>query len=112
MTEIREAPRELLALAVAVRPDWDPDDTWNALLAARAAGWDFPGTLRETIRLLLQDDSEPHDLRYAAKAPAVREPPGSLPAALRAQVLDRCGQVTEALRQHERRDEPGTGSAA
>ena len=38
----REAPRELLAFACATRPDWDRDEIWSAMHAARTAGlgWD------------------------------------------------------------------------
>lgn len=113
MTDIHDAPRELLALALAMREDWDRDDTWNALLAARAAGWDFTRTVREVVRLLLREDSEPRELRHAARPPiAAPEHPGSLPGDLRAQALADCEAAAESLRHRERGPETGTWSAA
>lgn len=67
--EIQDAPRELLWLACRLRPDWDREETWQAIHAAHAAGWPFARTVRETVRLLL-DGSEPRDLRAAAGKPS------------------------------------------
>lgn len=111
MSEIREAPRELLALAVAMREDWDSERTWNALLAAHAAGWTFPRALREVTRLLLIEDSSPADLRVAA-GETRSAAPGSLPDDLRAQVLAASEAATEAMRQQRNAADFGTGSAA
>jgi hypothetical protein len=108
MTGIREAPRELLALAVAMREDWDRDETWNALLACRAAGWEFTRTALETVRLLVRLDSEPRELRHASKPPiAAPEHPGSLDADLRAQALAAAEAATEAQRQAGRDTDRG-----
>lgn len=108
MTEIAEAPRELLALALAARPDWDRDRTWSALLAARAAGWSFARTLREVTRLLLIEDSRPDDLRFAAGETRT-EKPGSLPESLRAQAIADAEAASERFRQQARH---GGGTAA
>lgn len=101
MTEVREAPRELLELALAAREDWDRDQAWNALLAARSAGWTFGRILREVVRLLLIEDSRPADLRYAAGETRVTAP-GRLPEDLRSQALADCEAATEVMRQQRR----------
>lgn len=106
MTEPREAPRELLALAVAMREDWDKDQTWSALHAAHDAGWTPGRMLREITRLLLIEDSSPGDLRIVAGETRTA-PPGRLPEDLRAQALAACQDASEAQR-HQTRD----GSAA
>lgn len=100
--EIREAPRELQALAVAVRPDWDPEETWNALLAARTAGWPWTRTVHETVQLMMMPDGDPAGLRHAARAPMARTVPGTLPADLKTRVLTACETAAEAYRREGR----------
>ena len=56
-----------------MRDDWDRDQTWNALLAARAAGWPWERVAREVWRLLWVADSEPGDLKRAAAKPLDRQ---------------------------------------
>lgn len=107
MTEIREAPRELLTLILAMRGDWDHDQTWSAMLAAHAAGWPFTRTLREAVRLALIEDSRPADLRYAAGETRLN-PPGSLSEAQRAQILADAEAATQ--RQRERASEGGAAA--
>ena len=107
MTEVAEAPRQLHALAVAARPDWDRDKTWNALLAAHDAGWPFAKVLREVVRLLLIDDSGPDDLRFAAGETRT-ERPGSLDADARAEAMAAAEAAAERFRQQAR----GGGEAA
>lgn len=109
MTEINEAPRELLALAVAARPDWDHDQTWNALLAVRTAGWPFGRILREIIRLLLIEDSRPVDLRIVAGETRVA-PPGTLPDDLRTVALAAAEAATERQRQRAKDADGGTAA--
>lgn len=106
MTELSDAPRELLALACASREDWNRDETWSAILAAKHAGWPFARIVREITRLLLIDDSGPRELRFAAGETRTTAP-GTLPEDLRAQALAACEDASEAIRQ-QRRD----GSAA
>lgn len=106
MTGIIESPRELHALAVAARPDWDRDKTRNALIAARAAGWPFPRVMREVVRLLLIDDSGPDDLRFAAGETRAGRP-GTLNASARAEALAAAEAAAERFR-HQAKN--GTGS--
>jgi hypothetical protein len=70
---IRAAPDELLALARAMRPHWDPGILDAALLAARQAGWSWDRTLAETVRLLRDPGGSPWDLKRAAASPLERE---------------------------------------
>jgi len=63
-----EAPRELLDLACATRPDWDREEAWQALHACHAAGWTWDRTLKRVTGLLLRDDGEPRELRDDARA--------------------------------------------
>lgn len=78
----REAPRELLAFACATRPDWDRDDVWNAMHAARTAGlgWDKLALRLMGIALREEDPpSRPRELwdfaRGITARTAARTPP-------------------------------------
>ena len=77
-TDIQPAPAELLALARAMRPDWDHDVLAAALLAAKSAGWTWDRTLAEAIRLMRKEAGSPQELRHAAGRPARAD---DLPAA-------------------------------
>ena len=66
MTVIYDAPHELRDLACRMRPDWDGERLWAAMLAARTANWPFLRTAREVMRLVAIEDSGPDDLRIAA----------------------------------------------
>jgi hypothetical protein len=81
MTEpaIRSAPDELVALAKAVRPEWDLNVLASAILAAKNAGWTWRRTLAETMRLIGDADGSPWDLKRAAADPFHRAtvPPGT-----------------------------------
>jgi hypothetical protein len=105
-TLIREAPRELLELAVATRPDWDRDDAWSALLAARAAGWPWTRTVHETVQLMLMPDGEPAGLRHAARPPMARTDPGTLAADLKAKALAACERASETWKTQTRSEDP------
>lgn len=109
MTEVQPAAPKLRDLAVASRPDWDREKTWNALLAAHAAGWPFARALREITRLLLIEDSSPDDLRFAAGETRA-DRPGHLPDDLRASVLTAAGDATRRLREQARASEGGTAA--
>jgi hypothetical protein len=101
VTEIREAPRELVALAVAMRPDWDEEETWQAVRATHDAAWPWKRTLQETTRLLLTADSSPADLRHAARGTRGPRPGTGLTAEereeLRTEALARCEAATQAF---------------
>jgi hypothetical protein len=109
VTGVREAPRELLALAAAMRGDWDRDETRDALLACRAAGWEFTRTVLAVARLLVREDSAPRELVHACKPPfAAPGRPGSLDAGLRSEALQAAEAATKAQRRRARGLEPGS----
>jgi hypothetical protein len=56
---VREAPRELLALACAVRPDWDEAETWNAMHAAKTAGLDWTRLALRLMGVALRVETPP-----------------------------------------------------
>jgi hypothetical protein len=56
---VREAPRELLALACAVRPDWDEGETWNAMHAAKTAGLDWTRLALRLMGIALRVETPP-----------------------------------------------------
>lgn len=55
----REAPRELLAFACATRPDWDRDETWNAMLAAKTAGLPWDKLALRLMAIALREETPP-----------------------------------------------------
>lgn len=59
MTEIREAPRELLAFVTATRPDWGEDETWTAILACKTAGFDWSRIALGMVLLAHRDETPP-----------------------------------------------------
>lgn len=59
--------RELLALACASRPDWGFEETRDAMMAAKHAGWEWEAVFREVIRLMLADDESPATLRNSTR---------------------------------------------
>ena len=69
MTHIQNADRELIDLAVKMRPDWDRDDFAGALLAAKHAGWEDDLIFARVADLILDPDAAPRDLRAAAASP-------------------------------------------
>lgn len=66
---LRPAFPELLALATASRPDWDWEETRDAMMAAKHAGWEWDAVFREVIRLVLAEDEAPATLRNSARRP-------------------------------------------
>ena len=72
-TAIQPAQPELLALAKAMRPEWDTDTLAAAFIAAKNAGWTWTRTFTETCRLLTDEDAGPRDLRAAAASPVRRD---------------------------------------
>jgi hypothetical protein len=89
---IQPAARELVALARAMRPEWDHDVLAAALVAAKNAGWTWTRTFTETARLLTDQNASPWHLKHAAASPMHRgEPqPGATErgAALARELLD------------------------
>ena len=69
---IQPAGRELVALAAAMRPEWDCNVLSSALLAAKNAGWTWTRTFSETARLLTDPKGSPWDLKRAAASPLQR----------------------------------------
>jgi hypothetical protein len=93
MTEIREAPRELVALALAIRPDWSEDEIWVAVQACKTAGFEWPRVVRNLIDLALKDEPAPTrpgelwDAVRGIKSPAVA---GRLDPEARARAIEAC----------------------
>lgn len=78
MTEIREAPRELVALALAIRPDWTEAETWSAVLACKTASFEWAKIARGLVNLALRDEpvpTSPRDLWAAMRG--LRSQPGT-----------------------------------
>ena len=72
---IQPATHELVALARAMRPDWDHDVLSSAILAAKNSGWTWTRTFSETARMLTDAKASPWDLKHAAASPFRREEP-------------------------------------
>lgn len=66
---IARATEQLLALAAAVRADWDGDELARAVGTATTAGMSWPRILTETVRLMTREDSSPRDLAETASDP-------------------------------------------
>lgn len=69
MSDLRPAVPQLVALAAAMRTDWDPEDLDMAILAATQAGWEWERIAREVWRLLFTEDGSPVSLRAACSRP-------------------------------------------
>ena len=72
---VRPAMAELVALAAAVRPDWDAVILRDALIACHQAGWPWSRTMRMTVDLLCNEEGAPRDLTAAARNPLKRLAP-------------------------------------
>jgi hypothetical protein len=68
VADVNEVPRELLALAARLRHDWERDEIWQAMYAAKMAGWPFWRIVKHLIALALRPGSEPRELRDEARA--------------------------------------------
>lgn len=60
--EIFAAAPELIALAVAVRPDWAPADVQAALVDAKSHNQTWPQALVGLVRLVVDPDARPAEL--------------------------------------------------
>jgi hypothetical protein len=66
---VQPAKAELAALAAKMRPDWDVTVLDDALMAAAHAGWSWEKTAKHVWLLIWRADSEPRELRDAARRP-------------------------------------------
>lgn len=69
------AQNQLVALAVATRPDWHPADVREALAAAHTVGLTWPRVLADMGRLMAAPGSAPRDLVPAVWDPRLRHRP-------------------------------------
>jgi hypothetical protein len=60
---------QLHALAMAMRPDWDPTELHDAMTAVHQAGWPWRDVFREVNRLAWAQDETPVTLRNSARRP-------------------------------------------
>ena len=68
---IEPATPQLLDLAEAMRgPEWR-DELEPALIAAHNAGWTWPRTVLEAVRMACDEDASPRDLTAAVRGPVV-----------------------------------------
>jgi hypothetical protein len=70
MSSIQPCQRATIAVALEGRPDWDPEETQNAVIRAYQQNWAPMRVLFETVRLMGIADSEPRDLDAALARPA------------------------------------------
>lgn len=68
---------ELLALAAAMRPDWNRTELRDAMTAAHLAAWAWKDVFREVARLVLAEDETPATLRNSARRPVAQKDPGA-----------------------------------
>jgi hypothetical protein len=78
---VRPAPAELAALALAVRPGWDPAVVGGVIQGARDAAMPWPLVLAAFARLMADPLAGPRDLLRPRDSPLVRRPGTSPPAA-------------------------------
>lgn len=72
---IERATPELLALALAVRPDWRERDVSGAIAAAALDGQSWPRVLAALPRLMADPAASPRDLVPDSRSP-LRKGPG------------------------------------
>ncbi len=77
MSPIQPCQRSTIAVAVEGRPDWDPQETENAIIRAYQASWPPARILFEVVRLMGIEDSEPRDLDAALDRQSGWRSPGS-----------------------------------
>lgn len=70
MSTVQPCQSTTIALAAEGRPDWDPQETENAVIRAYQASWAPVRVLFEVVRLMGIADSEPRDLDAALTRPA------------------------------------------
>ena len=59
---VQVALAELIALAVAVRPDWTPPEVQGAVMDAKMSGLTWPQALVGIVRLAVDPDARPAEL--------------------------------------------------
>jgi hypothetical protein len=67
---------ELLALAAAMRPDWNRTELRDAMTAVHLAGWAWKDVFREVNRLAWAEDETPATLRNSARRPVPAQASG------------------------------------
>jgi hypothetical protein len=72
--EPRPAYPELLALAAAMRPDWNRTELRDAMTAVHLAGWAWRDVYREVMRLAWTEGEAPATLRNSARRPGTAAP--------------------------------------
>ncbi len=98
MTAIQPARDELLALAAAMRPDWQPRDLAGALAAAANNGWPWPRAFLATARLLADPDAHPRDLLAEIASPLERNARPLSPADNARHAADAKAALDDSLR--------------
>lgn len=103
--EIRAALGELVALAVAVRPDWTADDVQAALVDARTCGWSWAHAFVAMARLIVDPDAKPGELvpphPDPQRAPLHRPGSAESAAELLAEARELCDRASAKLRAAE-----------
>lgn len=95
MSPPERASRELVALALATRPDWDHDAVLSAIARAQYAHMPWPHVLLSLTRLMCDADSTPAELAHDAPRPwEMRRPPQSAEIAHRGAALARAACIT------------------
>lgn len=103
MTEIFESPRRLLDLVCDMRRDWDPEETWTAILAAKTAGLPWPRIVRGLVDLAIRDEEPPTRPRELwDDVRGIRLPAGTrarLDPGVKERLLADCAAATDSRRQ-------------
>ena len=97
VTAIQPARDELLALAAAMRPDWDRRDLAGALMSAANNGWPWPRAFLATARLLADPDATPRDLLAEIASPLERNARPLSPAANARHAAEAKARLDESL---------------
>jgi hypothetical protein len=102
VTEIFEAPRELVEFVCATRLDWTQDETMTAIGACRTAGFDWSRIALGMVVLALRDETPPTRPRElwgdVWDSRSRTGPAGSLDPDARAAAIAACQVVTDSRR--------------
>lgn len=108
--KIYAAQNELIALAVAVRPDWTAMQVSGAILDAKTCGKTWAQVVVGLARLMVDPDARPAELTPPAPDPQrANRPVRPVPAAAHADELERarieCERATARHKALERGDD-------
>lgn len=103
------ASRELIAFAVAARPDWDEARTENALLAMRAAGWPWERAVMRIARAVTDPGQDPRDIVHDARPAMAAARKGGLLAEAKAALFEQAAAHAEQVRARDRGKAPPAG---